>query len=147
MEQYELHFTWGFIYFWDFLLVTGIISIDTIRLRWKVAFIIFISVESIEIYRLFKRIKHYGFNKAIFIYDVTQWSRVFTFAMFYTLTSLLHTHLFIGSIVIDTILNVGVWVVIILLMFELMLRFNDHIKANKQSSRQICNENEVNSPF
>jgi hypothetical protein len=128
-------------------LVTGIISIDTIRLIWRAALIIFITVESIEIYRLFKRIKHYGITKAIFIYDVTQWSRVFTFAMFYILTSLIHTHLFIGSFVIDTILNEGVWVVMILLMFELMLCFSDLIKAIKQSSRQIGKENEVSSPF
>jgi hypothetical protein len=128
-------------------LVTGLISIDTIRLIWRAALIIFITVESIEIYRLFKRIQHYGFKKAIFIYDVTQWSRVFTFAMFYTLTSLIHTHLFIGSIVIDTILNAGVWVVLILLMFELMLCFSDFIKATKQSSRQISKENKVSSPF
>ncbi len=128
-------------------LVTGIIGMDTIRLIWRAAFIIFIMVESIEIYRLFKRMKYYGFKKAILIYDVTQWSRVFTFAMFYTLTSLIHTYLFIGSIVIDTILNLGVWIVIILLMFELMLYFSDLIKANKQSSRQISEGNEVSSPF
>lgn len=128
-------------------LVTGIISIDTIRWIWRAALLIFIAVESIEIYRLYKRVKHLGFKNAIFIYDVTQWSRVFTFAMFYTFTSLIHTHLFIGSIVIDTILNDGVWVVIILLMFELMLCVSDLIKANKQLSRQIANENEVSSPF
>ncbi|WP_035446154.1 hypothetical protein [Bacillus sp. UNC41MFS5] len=67
--------------------------------------------------------------------------------MFYTFTSLIHTHLFIGSIVIDTILNDGVWVVIILLMFELLLCVSDLRKANKQLSRQISKENEVSSPF
>ncbi|MCM3115445.1 hypothetical protein M3610_09110 [Neobacillus sp. MER 74] len=128
-------------------LVTGIVSIETIRWIWRAALLIFIMVESIEIYRLFKRFKHYGFKKAIFIYDVTQWSRVFTFAMFYTFTSLIHTHLLIGSIVIDTILNEGVWIVILLLMLELMLYVSDLIKANKQLSRQISKENEVSSPF
>lgn len=128
-------------------IVTGIISIDIIRLIWRAAFIIFITVETIEIYRLFKRIKNFGFKNGIFIYDVTQWSRVFTFAMFYTFTSLIHTHLFIGSFVIDTILNVGVWVVMLLLMFELMLSFSDGIKTYKNSSREIVKENEVSSPF
>jgi hypothetical protein len=128
-------------------LVTGIISIDIIRLIWRAALIIFIAVEAVELYRLFRRIKYYGFREAILIYDVTQWSRVFTFAMFYTFTSLFHTHLFIGSFVIDTILKVGVWVVIILLIIELMLSLRDAIETYKQSFREIGKENEVSTPY
>lgn len=127
-------------------LVTGIISIDIIRWIWRAALIIFIVVEAVELYRLFRRIKHYGFREAIFIYDVTQWSRVFTFAMFYTFTSLIHTHLFIGSFVIDTILKLGVWVVLILLMIELMLSLGDAIKNYKPSMRELEKENEISSP-
>lgn len=126
---------------------TGIISIDIIRLIWRSALIIFIAVEAIELYRMFRRIKHYGYREAIFIYDVTQWSRVFTFAMFYTFTSLFHTHLFIGSFVIDTILKLGVWVVILLLMIELMLSLLDTIKSYKQSSKEMGKENEVSTPY
>ncbi|WP_223590720.1 hypothetical protein [Neobacillus bataviensis] len=128
-------------------LVTGIISIEAIRWIWRAALIIFITVESIEVYRLFRRIKYYGFKNGIFIYDVTQWSRIFTFAMFYTFTALIHTHLFIGSFVIDTILNLGVWVVMILLLFELILSFRDVISTYKKSSRRIGKENEITSPF
>ncbi|MFP7299367.1 hypothetical protein [Neobacillus niacini] len=128
-------------------LVTGIISIDIIRWIWRAAFIIFIAVEIMELSRLFNRIKHYGFTQAIFIYDVTQWSRVFTFAMFYTFTSLFQTHLFIGSIVIETILKVGVWVVIILLLIELSLSLHNAIITYKQSTRKIGRETEVNSPY
>jgi hypothetical protein len=111
------------------------------------ALIIFIAVEAIEIYRLFRRIKYYGYREAIFIYDATQWSRVFTFAMFYTFTYLFHTHLFIGSFVIDTILKMGVWVVIILLMIELILSLRDAIITYKQSSRAMEKENELSSPY
>ncbi|WP_419886990.1 hypothetical protein ACN6MT_15730 [Neobacillus niacini] len=123
---------------------TGVISLDLIRVIWRTALITFIAVETIELYRLFRRIKHYGFKEAIFVYDVTQWSRVFTFAMFYTFTSLIHTHLLIESFVIDTILKMGVWVVILLLMVELMLSLRDTIKTFKQSSRQL---NKVNSNY
>jgi Voltage-dependent anion channel len=117
--------------------ITGIISIDIIRWIWRAALIIFIVVEAIELLRLFRRIKQYGYREGIFIYDVTQWSRVFTFAMFYTFTSLIHTRLFIGSYVINTILNSGVWVVIILLMIELILTSSNTIKTFKQSSRKL----------
>jgi hypothetical protein len=128
-------------------LITGVISIDIIRLIWRAAFIIFIAVESIELYRLFRRIKHYGFRDGILIYDVTQWSRVFTFAMFYTFTSLFHSQLFIGSFIIDTILKLGVWLVIILLMIELILSLHDAIKTFKQSYREMGKENELSSPY
>lgn len=128
-------------------LVTGIISIDMIRWIWRASLVIFIAVEAIELYRLFKRIRHYGFRGAIIIYDVSQWSRVFTFAMFYTFTSVIHTYLFAGSFVINTILKAGVWVVIILLSIELMLSLRDAIKNYKPSRREIDKENEASTPY
>lgn len=128
-------------------LVTDTIHIDMIRWIWRCAFIFFLTVESIEAIRLFRRINLYGLKNGIFTYDVTQWSRVFTFAMFYTFTSLIHTHLFIGSFVIDTILNIGVWVVMLLLMIELMLSLSFLIKSFKKSSEDILQENKVTSPF
>ncbi|MCM3694124.1 hypothetical protein [Neobacillus niacini] len=128
-------------------LVTGIISIDIIRWIWRAAFIIFIAVEAMELSRLFRRIKHYGYKEAIFIYDVTQWSRVFTFAMFYTFTALFHTQIFIDSFVIESILKIGVWVVIILLLIELMLSIHGAIETYKKSSKEISKETELNYPY
>ncbi|WP_160723705.1 hypothetical protein [Bacillus sp. USDA818B3_A] len=128
-------------------LVAGIINMDSIRYIWRAAFLIFLIVESIEMYRFFRRIKHYGFKNGIFIYDVTQWSRIFTFAMFYTFTSLFHTHLFIGSFVIDPILNMGVWIIILLLIIELMLGLRFMIETYKKSSTEYTQKNKATSPF
>ncbi|WML39494.1 hypothetical protein RCG19_20285 [Neobacillus sp. OS1-2] len=126
-------------------LTTGIIHTDLIRFIWRAAFILFLLVESIEVYRLIRRINRYGFKNGIFIYDVTQWSRVFTFAMFYTFTALFHNHLFIGSFVIDTILKEGVWFIILLLIIELTLGLRFIIESTKNTSKQIARENDVTS--
>ncbi len=82
---------------------------------WLAVFLVFIMVESIEILRLVWRIRVYGFKEGIFTYEVTQWSRIFTFAMFFTFT------FFIESPLQDVILNTGIWIILMLLIIELYL--------------------------
>ncbi|MCM3569276.1 hypothetical protein [Neobacillus mesonae] len=128
-------------------IASGNVHIDLIRFIWRAAFILLLLVESIEGYRLFRRINRFGFKNAIFIYDVSQWSRVFTFAMFYTFTALFHGHLFIGSIVIDTILKAGVWVILLLLIIELTLGLRFTFGPGKNQSKERGRENNLPSSF
>lgn len=102
-------------------LITGLINEDIVHFIWVLSLIVFIIVETIEVNRFIRRIQHYGFKVGIFIYDVTQWSRVFTFAMFYTFTSKIETDLPMLAFIKNTILTAGVWVILPLLMIELML--------------------------
>jgi hypothetical protein len=53
---------------------------------WTWVFVWFIVVELLEVYRAKKRIAKYGVKSGLFHYDVTQWSRNFTFGMFYAFT-------------------------------------------------------------
>lgn len=59
---------------------------------WIIIFILLVIVEVIEVIRALLRIKRYGWNKGIFNYHVTQWSRNFTFGMFYTFTLFMHNN-------------------------------------------------------
>lgn len=102
-------------------LITGIINEEIIQMIWGLSLFIFIIVEAIEIYRLIRRIRHYGLKRGILIYDVTQWSRVFTFAMFYTFTSKIETDFSIVLILKNIIQTLGIWVIVPLLMMELIL--------------------------
>lgn len=65
---------------------SGAINNNIILVIWLWVLIWFVIVECIEIIRAFKRIKKYGFVKGIAIYDVSQWSRIFTFGMLYAFT-------------------------------------------------------------
>ncbi|MDQ0231161.1 hypothetical protein [Metabacillus malikii] len=94
----------------------------TITSIWIIAASVFFLVELVEIYRLIRRVKRFGVTSGIFVYDVTQWSRIFTFAMFYAFTFkgfstkegfLSHAQ----SIIIDA----GIWVILLLLLVEFIL--------------------------
>ncbi|MFE4522344.1 hypothetical protein ACFRCQ_09340 [Cytobacillus firmus] len=94
---------------------SGIASGSIVLWFWLAVFLIFMIVESIEIIRLAGRIRMYGLKEGIFTYDVTQWSRIFTFAMFFTFT------FFIESPLQAVILNTGIWIILLLLVIELYL--------------------------
>ncbi|KAB7707071.1 hypothetical protein F9802_08645 [Bacillus aerolatus] len=88
---------------------------------WLVVVGVFILVEAIEMKRLVKRLKRYGFKQGLWTYDVTQWSRIFTFAMFYTFTSLVEPDAAFLILIRETILASGVPVIFLLLAIEILL--------------------------
>ncbi|WP_157075939.1 hypothetical protein [Neobacillus fumarioli] len=113
-------------------LESRLVNIFFIQWIWILAFTIFLTIEAIEVYRFFRRIKSFGFKNGIFIYDVTQWSRVFTFGMFYTFTFQLQGHLLFISIIKDAILTAGAWVVIFILAAELVLSLTYILNISKK---------------
>jgi hypothetical protein len=104
-------------------IVSDAVSQTVILFIWFCTVTILLFVEVVEGYRLITRIKLYGVKKAIFTYNVTQWSRVFTFSMFYTFFTLIDTH----SIVITTIQHfvkrTCIWIIFSLVFFELIIYF------------------------
>ncbi|PAE26197.1 hypothetical protein CHI10_04010 [Bacillus sp. 7894-2] len=94
---------------------SGIASGSAAMWFWLAVFLVFMIVEGIEIIRLVWRIRMYGIKEGIFTYDVTQWSRIFTFAMFFTFT------FFIESPLQAIILNTGIWIILLLLGIEVFL--------------------------
>jgi len=82
---------------------------------WIWVCMMFVIVEGIKLWRLASRIRINGLNRGIGQYNVTQWSRIFTFGMFYTFTMQFdgwHTRFshipFLDSIR-AAILKVGAW--------------------------------------
>jgi hypothetical protein len=104
---------------------------------WLCAAIAFLIVESLEIYRLYKRIKSLGLKKRIFVYDTSQWSRIFTFGMFYTFTFLIAPRLSVISDIQNMISTLGIWVIVILFLIELFLCFSYLYQTNRNSPNQI----------
>lgn len=101
---------------------TGAIHANIILAIWIWVLIWFIIVESMEICRLVIRIKKYGAVKGFGEYHVTQWSRIFTFGMFYAFTvAFPFTNAGILNTVRSVILEAGPWAVLILLVNEILL--------------------------
>lgn len=110
--------------------ITGLASVVSGAVNYSLIFIIwiwvvawFIIIEVIEIIRGVKRIRKYGFNDGIAIYDVTQWSRIFTFGMFYTFTMRFDPNymLSVSNVLFNIqsfILRYGTWVMSFILIIQ-----------------------------
>lgn len=115
------------------LSITGFAMVTTqsftplmVNLLWMITLILLIVVECVEIFRVKKRIQKYGWEKGIFSYHVSQWSRNFTFGMFYTFTLIIHknTNYFLSEYLYTFqkgILDIWAWVVLIALMIEMII--------------------------
>lgn len=65
---------------------SGGVSAGWILLMWLWSAAMLALVESVETARLVARVQAYGFGRWVFSYHVSQWSRNFTFGMFYAFT-------------------------------------------------------------
>ncbi|WP_377890231.1 hypothetical protein [Alkalihalobacillus sp. R86527] len=106
------------------LVYTQAISPTSLFLFWIIVLLVMLSVETIEIVRALERIRAYGWKRGLFTYDVSQWSRNFTFGMFYAFsTALPHPQSSLPFIVKfhTVLLPVWSWIVLLLLCVELCL--------------------------
>ena len=119
------------------------ISLSVLTFIWICAILVFLLIEVIEIYRLIKRIKLFGFKNGIWIYHVSQWSRIFTFCMLFTFSKLLETHLK-GLLWLDKIIiNSGIWVILSLIIVQCYLWMNHlyHEQINKKHLPKLHSKN------
>jgi hypothetical protein len=117
--------------------VHGVIPPNVTVAIWLWVLLWFVIVESVEGLRAALRIKRYGLSGGIGVYHVSQWSRNFTFGMFYAFTYFLdlsgsplaqnHALPALKSAVIDY----GAWVVLTLLLSESLLFFKAKIRWEK----------------
>ncbi len=66
--------------------LSGEIGATGMLVLWICAFAAFAIVETIEAARLVVRVRALGLRRALWVYDVSQWARNFTFGMFYAFT-------------------------------------------------------------
>lgn len=111
--------------------ISKLIDPNLVLVIWIWVLSWFVIVEIIEICRAVVRVKKHGFAGGLLTYDVSQWSRNFTFGMLYAFTMSFDLSLtsfntpFLINIQ-DAIIQYGGWVVIFILAFEIFLFF----KAN-----------------
>ncbi|WP_164669638.1 hypothetical protein [Virgibacillus doumboii] len=99
---------------------------------WILVFLLLVIVEVIEFVRAFLRVKKYGWNQGIFTYNVTQWSRNFTFGMFYTFSLVMQANPYYT--ISESLYNFQTgfmafwaWVVLIAILGQIALFIKDRI--------------------
>ncbi|HEX7057296.1 MAG TPA: hypothetical protein VF260_08910, partial [Bacilli bacterium] len=107
--------------------LSGAVGGGIVLTIWLWVLFWFVIVESVEIWRIGARTRKYGLAGAIGVYNVTQWSRNFTFGMLYAFTMffdlgktryggipfLMRLH--------EGVLAAGKWVVLFFLVYEIVL--------------------------
>src|SRR5699024_1674835 len=100
---------------------------NQLLLFWIIVILTFVVHEIIEIIRGTRRIKTYGWKEGLAVYHPSQWSRIFTFCMFYTFTLKFNANFDIQTPWIglsqQIILDYGKWVIAGLLLIEIGLFF------------------------
>lgn len=109
-------------------------------LTWIYTTIMFILVEGIELARLHAQVSAFGWRRGVFTYRPSQWSRNFTFGMFYAFTLafsqrvVLSPDLQVVAQVQASILNYGQYVVLFFLVFELAIFLAERLRLAKFST-------------
>ncbi|WP_188456550.1 hypothetical protein [Virgibacillus oceani] len=125
------------------IVTTNTFTPEFVTVFWIIVFALLIIVEAIEVIRAIKRIKLYGWNKGIFTYQITQWSRNFTFGMFYTFSLVMHKnpfypiddHLFQFQ---EQFMRFWAWVVLLALIGQIAVYAKSRIEAfSAGKNRQI----------
>lgn len=107
--------------------ISGLFGVRELAPFWAATLTVFVVVEAAEVARLIARVGALGWRKGLFVYDVSQWARNFTFGMFYAFTAALKGHFALSggypaiTACADAILAFGQYVVLAMLLGELVL--------------------------
>lgn len=91
---------------------------------WLVVFVLLIGVEWLEMARAVKRVHSLGWKEGIFTYHISQWSRNFTFGMFYAFTMTMHDNPYYLNRFYpfhEEFLHVWAWIGCLFLIAEIVL--------------------------
>ncbi|WP_100011450.1 hypothetical protein [Lentibacillus sediminis] len=123
------------------VVTTNTFSPGTVAAFWYVVLALLVAVEILEVVRGIRRVQFYGWNKGIFTYHVTQWSRNFTFGMFYTFTLVMQNNPLYAvsarlSLFQERFMAVWAWVVFLALAAEIVLYFKSRIEEAELLSKR-----------
>lgn len=130
------------------LSITGLAIVSTQSLStnamlafWTLVFILLVFIEIIEIIRATKRIQSLGFKKGIGNYHISQWSRNFTFGMFYAFTRhmLDSPHYTVPTVLSKILVQfITIWAMLtaFLLLYEIALYMLDYFNKRRVLSQK-----------
>lgn len=120
------------------IVLTGALPDPWAAATWTWALAVFVVVESAEIARAIVRTRTYGWRDGLFAYLPSQWSRNFTFGMFYAFTLQLQSNSVqvpLAAGLQGTILAYGQYVVLAFLLVEVAVFFSDRVRPGRRSAK------------
>jgi hypothetical protein len=102
-------------------LVVGTIENNFINLIWLVTTLLFLLVEGMSLIKIYYRIKISGFMNGACLYHMSQWSRNFTYGMYYAFTVSAVAHHLSFNLVASTVSKYGQYIVLFMLLIEIFL--------------------------
>ncbi|MGH8271565.1 MAG: hypothetical protein ACRESG_04475 [Gammaproteobacteria bacterium] len=111
------------------LVLTSNFGPDVLLGVWEVALVLFVVIEVLEFMRLCEREHRRGWRRGLLVYDTTQWTRNFTYGMFYAFSLMLYRHLSVASSptgdlwypVLRAVAEWGQYVVLVALLVEIAI--------------------------
>lgn len=110
-------------------LIAASINDIFIIFTWFMATCLFITVEAISLIGLYYRIRIVDIKKGARVYEISQWSRIFTYGMYYAFTLSISHHKIISNLIIDIVTAYGQYIVLIMLILEIIILTNDKFFA------------------
>jgi len=104
-------------------LITHVISNNIIILTWVLTTGLFFLIESASLIKLYQRVKIAGLLKGALSYNISQWSRVFTYGMYYAFSLLLFESKLFQNQLLKLITQDGQYIVLITLLIEILIFF------------------------
>ncbi len=116
------------------LSISGLASTDTqafdakvILSTWILATGLLFFVEGMGLIKMYYRIKIAGFIEGIFVYNLSQWTRIFTLGMYYSFSLALYKQNGYTNFIIDNVVMYGKYIVLIILLFEIFIFLQDKL--------------------
>ncbi|WP_175987319.1 hypothetical protein [Bacillus sp. Marseille-Q1617] len=116
------------------LVLSHWISPSGLTLYWLAVFILLIIIETIEILRAVVRVKGLGWRKGVFTYQISQWSRNFTFGMFFAFTNTMAADPMYANIDLPfqrLVLSSLPWIILVLLIVEIYLWIDSKVMGKR----------------
>ncbi|MEI2666003.1 hypothetical protein [Rossellomorea sp. LJF3] len=119
---------------------SGMLSARIMMIFWLLIFVLLIGVEWLEMVRAVNRVQKLGWKKGVFTYHISQWSRNFTFGMFYAFTMTMHDNpYYLNSFYPfhEEFLHVWAWIVCLFLIAEvgLWVESKRYLSESKRKER------------
>lgn len=123
--------------------VTGTLPRWLVIATWRWAAGLFLAIEGIEIMRLVLRVQRKGWRRGAFVYNVAQWTRNFTYGMFYAFSLALQIDLHTAKMTaggLDRLLGwitaYGQYLVLLLLLVECLVFLSSGLALDYRSGMQ-----------
>lgn len=115
-------------------LITHAIPLVVVILIWIWASFLFLLIEGMSVAKMVKRIKIGGISRGILKYNISQWTRNFTYGMYYAFSLGLYESQSFENNFLNFVVNYGQYIVLIFLIIEIIIFFRNKVSKHPKNA-------------